>query len=94
MNTPSTTTPLIGLDIGKNVHVYGTYRSEDLAPLGEPVTILNNRAGFSQFAAHIAGLLAHYPLVKVANEPTGIYYEAFGRQLLSHFAAPLGHPKV
>jgi hypothetical protein len=53
------------------------------------VTIHNNRAGFSQLDKHIDSLLARYPLVKVANEPTGIYYEAFGRHLLTHFAEPL-----
>ena len=89
MPSLSTTMPLIGLDIGKNVHVYGTYRTEDLAPLGAPVKIHNNRAGFTQFAAHVDTLLAQYAVVKVANEPTGIYYEAFGRQVLTHFADPL-----
>jgi hypothetical protein len=53
MPTPSTTIPLIGPDIGKNVHVYGTYRAEDLEPLGAPVKIHNNRASFTQFAAQI-----------------------------------------
>jgi transposase len=93
MPTPSTTIPLIGLDIGKNVHVYGTYRAEDLEPLGDPVKIHNNRAGFTQFAAHVDNLLARYAVVRVANEPTGIYYEAFGRQVLTYFAEPLaaGH---
>jgi hypothetical protein len=33
MNTLSTSIPLVGLDIGKNVHVYGTYRAEDLEPI-------------------------------------------------------------
>jgi transposase len=93
MNTLSTSIPLVGLDIGKNVHVYGTYRAEDLEPLDNVVTIHNNRAGFSQMAEHLNSLLARYPLVKMANEPTGIYYEAFGRHILTHFAEPLaaGH---
>lgn len=87
--SPPMTTPLVGLDIGKNVHVYGTYRIEDLAPLSDPVKLLNNRLGFEQFAHHIDELLINYPTVKLAHEPTGIYYEAFGREILGRFAEPL-----
>jgi transposase len=65
--------------------MYGTYRSEDLEPLHEPVKIYNNRAGFAQFAAHINRLWLQYPVVKLANEPTGIYYEAFGREIRAQF---------
>jgi hypothetical protein len=89
MSSPPTSTPLVALDIGKNVHVYGTYRIEDLAPLDEPAKIYNNRMGFEQFAHHINALLACYPTVKLAHEPTGIYYEAFGREILTQFAEPL-----
>jgi transposase len=84
-----TTTPLVALDIGKNVHVYGTYRIEDVAPIDEPVKIYNNRVGFEHFAHHLNALLACYPTVKLAHEPTGIYYEAFGREILTQFAEPL-----
>ena len=89
MQTQLTTTPLVTLDIGKNVHVYGTYRSEDLEPMHAPVKIHSNRIGFNHFAHHIDELLKQYPTVKLANEPTGIYYEAFGREILTYFAEPL-----
>ena len=84
-----TTTPLVALDIGKNVHVYGTYRIEDLTPMSEPVKIYNNRVGFEHFAHHIDALLARYTTVKLAHEPTGIYHEAFGRAILTQFAEVL-----
>lgn len=94
MNVSITTIPLVGLDIGKNVHVYGTYRGEDLEPLGAPVKILNNRGGFTQLAGHLEGLMAGHAQVKIANEPTGIYYEAFGRQILEHFAGALAEGRL
>jgi transposase len=84
----------VGLDIGKNGHGYGTYRIEDLAPLSEPVTIHNDRPGFEHFAHHLDALLASYPTVKLAHEPTGIYYEAFGREILVRFAEPLKRRKL
>ena len=84
-----TTTPLVALDIGKNVHVYGTYRIEDLTPMSEPVKIYNNRVGFAHFAHHIDALLARYTTIKLAHEPTGIYHEAFGRAILTQFAEVL-----
>lgn len=67
MPPPLTTTPLIALDIGKNVHVYGTYRIEDLAPMKEPVKIYNNRVGFEHFAHDLNELLADYPTVKLTG---------------------------
>ncbi len=91
MSSPPTSTPLVALDIGKNVHVYGTYRIEDITPLDKPAKIYNNRVGFEQFAHHINALLAGYPTVKLAHEPTGIYYEAFGREILTQFAEPLAN---
>lgn len=89
MSPLTTAMPLVALDIGKNVHVYGTYRIEDLTPMKEPVKIYNNRLGFEQFAQHVTALMACYPTVKLAHEPTGIYYEAFGREILTQFAEPL-----
>jgi len=86
--------PLVALDIGKNVHVYGTYRSRDLAPLSEPVKIRNNRPGFDQLAHHIDALLGHNATVKLAHEPTGIYYEAFGREILTRFAEALAQQQL
>ena len=84
-----TTIPLVGLDVGKNIHVLGSYRSDDLSALHPPLTLYNNRAGFEQAAGQIDQLLATYSRVVVGNEPTGIYYEAWGRELLSRYTEAL-----
>jgi transposase len=82
----STPNALVGLDIGKNIHVLGSYRSDDLTALHKPLTLYNNRAGFEQATRQIDELMATYPQVILGNEPTGIYYEAWGRELLTHYA--------
>lgn len=81
--------PLVGLDIGKNVHVVGSYRSDTLEALEKPFKLTNNRAGFAVLADYLDGLLARYGIVELGNEPTGVYYEAFGRQIQQRFGQAL-----
>ncbi len=86
----STTIPLIGLDIGKNVHVFGVYSGPRLEVLVPPATVYNTHAGFAVFAACVSRLLAQHGQVRLGNEPTGVYYEAWGRAVLNHFADAIG----
>jgi transposase len=90
----SSLVPLVGLDIGKNVHVVGSYRSDTLEALGQPFSVTNTRAGFEQLAIHLDSLLAAYPVVELGNEPTGIYYEGFGRQIQAHFRHALDEGRL
>jgi transposase len=89
MSPYSTTTAFVGLDIGKNIHVLGSYRAEDLSALHEPLTLYNDRAGFEQATRQIDELLARYGQVVIGNEPTGIYYEAWSRELLARYAGEI-----
>lgn len=84
-----TITPIMGLDIGKNMHVFAAYASDDLRRLVEPIEIRNNREGFDRLTRCIRKLLKQYGQAQVGNEPTGIYYEAFGREIQTHFADEL-----
>jgi len=77
--------PLVGVDIGKNVHVVGSYRSDTLEPLHSPFSFTNTRSGVEQLVRHLDQLLANNSVVELANEPTGIYYEALGRQIVARF---------
>ncbi len=77
--------PLVGLDIGKNVHMVGSYRSDSLEALHEPFSLYNTRPGFERLASHLEQLLSDYPVVELGNEPTGIYYEGIGRQIQVRF---------
>lgn len=78
--------PLVGLDIGKNVHVVGSYRCDTLTALDKPLKIVNTRAGFERLVSYLDGLLANYPAIHMGHEPTGIYYESLGRALQEHYA--------
>jgi hypothetical protein len=64
--------PLVGLDIGKNVHVLGSYRSDTLVALNDPLKLTSTQAGFERLVNHLDGLLANHPTVHVGHEPTGI----------------------
>lgn len=94
MQSYSTTTALVGLDIGKNVHVLGIYRTDDLHELVAPVKLLNNQASFQQMTHHIDRLLADYQQVVIGNEPTGIYYEAWARQIMACYASALDSERL
>lgn len=79
---------LIGaLDMGKNVHVAG-FQSLAGRDLVAPREIQNNAAGFAWFTTTLDALVAeHQPqLVILGHEPTGVYHEAWARQLLTRYA--------
>jgi transposase len=78
--------PIVGLDIGKNIHVFATYCASDLSEITPPTTILNDRGGARTLTDHVDELLAAHPVVWLGNEPTGIYYEALARYLQAHYA--------
>jgi hypothetical protein len=80
MQGKSSVVALVGLDIGKNVHVLGSYRADSLEALHEPFSLYNSRAGFECLASHLDSLLKTYPVVELGNEPT-IYYEAIGQRI-------------
>jgi len=86
MHLHSTPFPIIGLDIGKNIHVFATYCATDLSEIAPPMTIFNDKSGAQTLTRHIDDLLARYPVVWLGNEPTGIYYEALARHLQAHYA--------
>ncbi len=86
MDPQATMIPLVGLDIGKNVHVVRSYRSDTLEALAAPITLPNTQAGFERLVGHLNELLASYPTVHLGHEPTGIYYESLGRQLEQYYA--------
>jgi transposase len=86
--------PLVGVDIGKNIHVVGSYRSDTLAALHEPFNVYNSRPGFERLAGHLEKLLSEYAVVQLANEPTGVYYEGMSRQLQAHFKSALSDGRL
>ena len=90
----STTIPLIGLDIGKNVHVLGIYQSDDLSPMREPLEVYNNRDGLEQVCRQIDWALIQYGQAKLGNEPTGIYHETWTRALLERYARPIAEERL
>jgi transposase len=94
MENDSSLVPLVGLDIGKNVHVVGSYRSDTLEALDEPFSVTNTQAGFERLVIHLESLLAAYTVVELGNEPTGIYYEGFGRQIQAHFRQALSEGRL
>jgi transposase len=77
---------LVGLDIGKNVHVFGNYRWKDLGATAEPIKVPTTRKGFAIFTANLDRLLAENVVVWLGNEPTGIYYEAWARAIMKRYA--------
>lgn len=85
----STTIPLVSIDIGKNVHLYGVYRDDDLTPIVAPTPVPGTRAGLAQVTAVIDALLASHALVRLGHEPTGVYYEAWARAWLAYYADAL-----
>lgn len=89
MQEEATVVTLVGLDIGKNVHVLGSYRSDTLEPLHEPFSLYNTRPGFEKLARHLERLLNGDAVVELGHEPTGIYYEAMGRHIQTYFAQAL-----
>ena len=92
--TEYTTTALIGLDIGKNVHEVGVYAAADLSSMQPTLTLHNNRSGFALLAGTIQRLLERQMQVHVGNEPTGVYYQAFGRELQTRFADELASGRL
>ena len=57
MQNQSGIVALVGLDIGKNVHEVGSFRSDTLAVLHEPFSLYNNQTAFEQLASHLDSLL-------------------------------------
>ncbi len=53
MKNETSIVPLVGLDIGKNIHVVGSYRSDTLETLDEPFSVTNTRTGFERLATHL-----------------------------------------
>ncbi len=90
----SSVVALVGLDIGKNVHELGSYRSDTLEALHEPFSLYNSQAGFERLASHLENLLRTYPRVELGNEPTGIYYEAIGQHIQRRFASALASGRL
>lgn len=82
------TTLFLALDIGKNVHWFGAYEGFDLKPVGRPLKVRSNQAGFDQVTTVIDGLLhsGHYQQVVLGHEPTGIYHQAWARALAERYA--------
>jgi len=89
MQNQSQIVALVGLDIGKNVHEVGSFRSDTLEALHEPFSLYNSQTGFEQLASHLDSLLTTYPRVELGNEPTGIYYEAIGQHIQTRFESAI-----
>jgi transposase len=62
--------------------------------LGDPFNVTKTRAGFERLAVYLESLLATYTVVELGNEPTGIYYEGFGRQIQGHFRQALSEGRL
>lgn len=90
MSTDSSARPLyVGVDIGKNVHVFGGYAGLELKLLQAPTEVRNNAEGFGQFEQWLIACIrsgAYEPIV-VGIEPTGVYHEAWAYALQQTFGA-------
>lgn len=81
MEKYSTETRLVGIDIGKNVNEVGVYNGDTLERIGPTVQVGHNREGLGQVQAVVDELLGAGYRVKMGNEPTGVYYENWTREL-------------
>jgi hypothetical protein len=78
MHSSLTVVPLVGLDIGKNVHMVGSYRSDTLEALHEPFHLYNTRQGFERLVYHLNELLRQYPAVQLAMNRRGFIMRHLG----------------
>jgi len=78
------------LDIGKNIH-WAAFHTRDGLMLHEPLELSSLKEGFERYTSTLDDLIAtHQPqLVLLGHEPTGIYHEAWARQLMARYAAHL-----
>ncbi|MFC1975319.1 transposase [Chloroflexota bacterium] len=80
-------TLFVTLDIGKNVHWVGVYAGFDLKEVVPPFKVRSNRQGFGRVTTMLDALLAcgQYEQVVLGHEPTGIYHEAWARELYDRY---------
>ena len=78
---------LAALDIGKNVHV--GYLATLAGPIMRPIKLPTLKVGFEYFTKELDQLVAsgEYDLIILGHEPTGIYHESWGANLIVRYAA-------
>jgi transposase len=78
------------LDIGKNIH-WAAFHTRDGLLLHEPLELSSLKEGFERYTTTLDSLIAtrQPQLVLLGHEPTGIYHEAWARQLTARYAEHL-----
>ena len=94
MSTYITTTMLVAIDIGKNVNEIGVYHPHDLSPQRPSISVHSTRDGLNKTITIIDELLAAGHTIRLGNEPTGIYYENWTRQLRQHYQTAIADKRL